>query len=107
MVARGNHFVCDAGEVEVGLGDNRSVSLLCACVQHCSYLPLQTSRVEAWSSILRVLLRCEDMQYMVALVFRCSQWKLVLIVLDQRELVEDALERSWDAEDAALLLLGP
>jgi hypothetical protein len=47
------------------------------------------------------------MQYMMALVFRCSQWKLVLIVLDQWELVKDALEWSWDAEDAALLLLGP
>jgi hypothetical protein len=107
MVARGNHFVCDAGEVEVGLGDNRSVSLLCAFVDHRSYLPLQTTRIEAWSSILRVLLRCEDMQYMMALVFWCPQWKLVLIVLDQRELVKDALEWSWDAEDAALLLLGP
>jgi hypothetical protein len=83
------------------------VSLLCAIVDHCSYLPLQASRVEAWSPIPRIFVRREDMQYMLALVFRCSQWKLVLIVLDQRELVEDALERSWDAEDAVLLLLGP
>jgi hypothetical protein len=47
------------------------------------------------------------MQYMLALVFRRSQWKLVLIVLDEWELVEDALERRGDAEDATLLLLGP
>jgi hypothetical protein len=44
---------------------------------------------------------------MLALVFWCSQWKLVLTVLDEWELVEYALEWCRDAEDAALLLLGP
>jgi hypothetical protein len=44
---------------------------------------------------------------MMALVFRRPQWKLVLIVLDKRKLVEHTLEWCRDAEDAALLFLGP
>ena len=47
------------------------------------------------------------MQHMLALVFRRPQWKMVLIVLDERELVEDALERRGNAEDAVLLLGSP
>lgn len=47
------------------------------------------------------------MQHMLTLVFRSPQWEMVLIVLDERELVEDALERRGDAEDAVLLLRSP
>lgn len=77
------------------------------CPSRLAYLPLQASRVEARSSLLRIVLRGEDMQHMLAPVFRGSQWELVLIVLDEWELVEDALEWCRDAEDATLLLLGP
>jgi hypothetical protein len=44
---------------------------------------------------------------MLTLVLRRPQWKMVLIVLDQRELVEDALKRRGNAEDAVLLLGSP
>ena len=64
-------------------------------------LPLQTSRIEARATSSRLFSSCEDMQNMFISRLGRSLGKLVRIVGDEWELVEDAPQGSWQREDAA------